>query len=236
MKLFKLFSIIALIGASAVPALAQCSGAGCTWTSVGTSKDYSGSQSGSYQSGSYQASASADTRLPGLGPNEYLCPTTCPTSVDVPEGGRVLDCYNVCKKEVAAPVYAPTYSPTPQPVYQAYAPVARPVIRQIVRPVIYVPTPVPMPVPTYVNGSMAMYPSQFYLQSPAQSPGQSPGQSYAQHQPRSVTIRVSDMNVGRKSSASMPAHVMTMPSLSAFDRTGATTSPYCVSAQPVCRH
>jgi len=67
------------------------------------------------------------TSFPGLGHNESLRPTTCPTAVHNPEGGQVLGCYNVVKA-------------VPQTTYY-----------RVVRPVIYVRYPVPTPiiVPTY---------------------------------------------------------------------------------------
>lgn len=60
--------------------------------------------------------------VPGLGANERLTPTSCPTAVHNPEGGQVLGCYSVVK---------------PAPVYRRL---------QVVRPVVYVPVPVPTPV------------------------------------------------------------------------------------------
>jgi len=74
----------------------------------------------------YNFSGSTAT-VPGLGLNESLRPTTCPTAVHNPEGGQVLGCYNVVK-------------PVPQTTYY-----------RVVRPIIYVRYPVPTPVvvPTY---------------------------------------------------------------------------------------
>jgi len=62
--------------------------------------------------------------VPGLGHNESLRATDCPTNVYNPEGGRVLGCYNVVK-----PVAAP-------------APIAQTTYYRVVRPVIYVRYPV----------------------------------------------------------------------------------------------
>lgn len=63
--------------------------------------------------------------LAGLGYNESLQATNCPTNVYNPEGARVLGCYNVVK-------------PVPQTNYV-----------RVVRPIIYVRYPVPVAVPTY---------------------------------------------------------------------------------------
>lgn len=70
----------------------------------------------------YSAPTSQTSKLAGLGPGESLCPTTCPVSVEVPEGGKVLDCYKVCKTVQAAP----------KRQYQ---------LVRVVRPVIYVQRP-----------------------------------------------------------------------------------------------
>ncbi len=66
------------------------------------------------------------TRLLGLGSNESLVPTSCPTSVYNPEGAEVLGCYSIAKPE---PVYV-------QPSYHMV---------QVVHPIIYVRYPVPTP-------------------------------------------------------------------------------------------
>lgn len=89
--------------------------------------------------------------VPGLGPNERLCPTTCPVDVYNPEGGEVLGCYDVCKP--IAKVSTP--APQPQIHHQAqtqhvvkYEPyVVQPTVIRVVRPVIYVRYPVPVPLP-----------------------------------------------------------------------------------------
>lgn len=91
------------------------------------------SSTASYMSlGSYQGAAAqtygfsgSPASLPGLGYNESLRPTTCPTAVYNPNGGKVLGCYNVVK------------------------PVAQTSYYRIVRPVIYVRYPVPVAVPQY---------------------------------------------------------------------------------------
>ena len=77
----------------------------------------SGSISDSYTDGNVEIYGFSGT-LPGLGHNESLQATNCPTAVYNPEGGRVLGCYNVVK-------------PVPKTTYY-----------RIVRPVIYVRYPV----------------------------------------------------------------------------------------------
>lgn len=77
----------------------------------------SGSISESYTDGNVEMYGFSGT-LPGLGHNESLQATNCPTAVYNPEGGRVLGCYNVVK-------------PVPKTTYY-----------RIVRPVIYVRYPV----------------------------------------------------------------------------------------------
>lgn len=133
MKLYRIASIAALLAATAIPAAAQCAGTTCSWTQAQPSTSYSSYTSSSYGASSYAAPAAQ--RMPGLAADEYLCPTTCPTSVNVPAGGRVLDCFNICKKEAPAPVYTPSY----QTYTQAY---------QVVRPVVYVNYPVPVALPS----------------------------------------------------------------------------------------
>lgn len=51
----------------------------------------------------YAAPAPRTPQLAGLGPDETLCPTTCPVSVDAPQGSKVLGCYGVCKTVRTAP-------------------------------------------------------------------------------------------------------------------------------------
>lgn len=77
----------------------------------------SGSISDAYTDGNVEMYGFSGT-LPGLGHNESLQATNCPTAVYNPEGGRVLGCYNVVK-------------PVPKTTYY-----------RVVRPVIYVRYPV----------------------------------------------------------------------------------------------
>jgi len=80
----------------------------------------------------------SEHRVNGMGANEYLSKTNCPTSVYNPEGGKVLGCYSVVK---------------PKPVYVQPAPVRVTVPTyntvRVVRPIIYVRYPVPVAVPVY---------------------------------------------------------------------------------------
>lgn len=76
-------------------------------------------------------------QLSGLGANESLQATNCPTNVYNPEGGRVLGCYNVVK-------------PVPQTNYV-----------RVVRPIIYVRYPVPVAVPTYTACNMVTHYSRY---------------------------------------------------------------------------
>lgn len=80
-------------------------------------------------------------RIDGMGSNEFLSETSCPTSVYNPGGAKVLGCYSVVK-----PVPAPVYRPAPVVVPQTYYQQVR-----VVRPIIYVryPVPTPVPVPIY---------------------------------------------------------------------------------------
>lgn len=110
--------------------------------------------------------------VPGLGPNERLCPVTCPVDVEVSEGGKVLGCYDICKP--IAPVQnsqsiykPPTFTQTQNVSYTQqshsqqtqgavehvvkYEPyLVNPVVQtthvRVIRPVIYVRYPVPVPV------------------------------------------------------------------------------------------
>ncbi len=81
-------------------------------------------------------------RIEGMGANEFLSETSCPTSVYNPEGAKVLGCYSVVKKAAPAPVYRPAPVVVPQVRYQQV---------RVVRPIIYVRYPVPTPyaVPVY---------------------------------------------------------------------------------------
>ncbi|MEE9346725.1 MAG: hypothetical protein V3U82_00925 [Robiginitomaculum sp.] len=125
MKLAHIISLVALSGATALIAAAPAQ-AGSDY--------YSASRYSS--SNTHNVIVNASQRLPGLGANEMLCPTPCATSVDVPAGGRVIDCFSVCKK--AEPVYV-----APAPVMQTYHRAY-----QVVRPVVYVNYPVPVMVPS----------------------------------------------------------------------------------------
>jgi len=78
-------------------------------------------------------------RIDGMGSNEFLSATTCPTSVYNPGGAKVLGCYSVVKK-APVPVYRPAPVVVPQTHYQQV---------RVVRPIIYVRYPVPTPVPVY---------------------------------------------------------------------------------------
>lgn len=84
------------------------------------------------------------TRLAGLGANESLVPTSCPTSVYNPEGAKVLGCYSV-NKPVVRKVYV-------QPQLHTV---------RVVRPVIYVrypvPTPYAVPVMTQCSSTWTRY-------------------------------------------------------------------------------
>ena len=81
----------------------------------------------------------SDYRIAGMGSNESLAPTTCPTSVYNPGGAKVLGCYSVVKP---APVMRPAPVVVPQMHYQHV---------RVVRPIIYVryPVPTPVAVPVY---------------------------------------------------------------------------------------
>ncbi len=87
----------------------------------------SGSISESYTDSSIQTHRfyGSVSAISGLGTNESLQSTQCPTAVYNPEGGQVLGCYNVVK------------------------PVAQTQYYRIVRPVIYVRYPVPVAAPCY---------------------------------------------------------------------------------------
>ena len=77
--------------------------------------------------------------VPGLGHNESLRATDCPTNVYNPEGGRVLGCYNVVKPVAPAPVAQTTYYSVVRPVIYVRYPVACCAPRPVVRPVIAQP-------------------------------------------------------------------------------------------------
>ena len=119
-----LTSFAALAVSSAAQATCM-NGTYCTSPQFSTSSQYL--SSANYQSTASQtySFSGSPTSLPGLGYNESLRPTTCPTSVYNPDGGTVLGCYNIVK-------------PIPQTTYY-----------RVVRPVIYVRYPVPVAVPQY---------------------------------------------------------------------------------------
>ncbi len=81
----------------------------------------------------------APSTVAGLGPNESLRATNCPTNVYNPDGGRVLGCYNVVKPAAPAPIAQTSYYRVVRPVIYVRYPVAccapRPVIRPAVQPV-----------------------------------------------------------------------------------------------------
>jgi len=79
-------------------------------------------------------------RVAGMGSNEFLSPTTCPTNVYNPGGNKVLGCYSVVK-----PVQV--VRPVPQIHYQQI---------RVVHPIIYVRYPVPTPLPVPVCRSQAL--------------------------------------------------------------------------------
>lgn len=99
----------------------------------------SGSISDSYVDNSAQTYGfhGSTSSIPGLGMNESLRATNCPTSVYNPEGGQVLGCYNVVK------------------------PVAQTRYYRIVRPVIYVRYPVPVAVPYYSGCTVVTHTSRY---------------------------------------------------------------------------
>ncbi|MCF6274701.1 MAG: hypothetical protein L3J05_02940 [Robiginitomaculum sp.] len=94
-------------------------------------------------------------RIDGMGSNEFLSETSCPTSVYNPGGAQVLGCYSVVKA-APAPVYrpAPIYRPAPVVVPQIHYQQVR-----VVRPIIYVRYPVPTPVRVYQQNFSNSYQS-----------------------------------------------------------------------------
>ncbi|MCF6220982.1 MAG: hypothetical protein L3J65_07700 [Robiginitomaculum sp.] len=88
-------------------------------------------------------------RIEGMGSNEFLSETSCPTSVYNPGGAQVLGCYSVVKA-APAPVYRPAPVVVPQIHYQQV---------RVVRPIIYVRYPVPTPVPVYQQNFSNSYQS-----------------------------------------------------------------------------
>ena len=77
----------------------------------------------------------------GLGHNESLRPTNCPTNVYNPEGGRVLGCYDVVKPVAPAPVAQTSYYRVVRPVIYVRYPVACCAPQPVYRP-----APPPQPV------------------------------------------------------------------------------------------
>lgn len=77
----------------------------------------------------------------GLGHNESLRATDCPTSVYNPEGGRVLGCYNVVKPVAPTPIAQTTYYRVVRPVIYVRYPVACCAPQPVYRP-----APPPQPV------------------------------------------------------------------------------------------
>jgi len=95
-----------------------------TMSSYATDATYgTGSISETYTSSDTYAFSGSTTSIPGLGANESLQMTSCPTNVYGTGEGRVLGCYNVVKA-------------VPQTTYY-----------RVVRPIIYVRYPVPVAVP-----------------------------------------------------------------------------------------
>jgi len=108
-----------------------------SWTSAGTS--YASSPASSYTSlygdaASY-SSTSDYSYSSSMSAPAGMVKVDCPYTVDVPEGGRVLDCYAVAQPK---PAPVTTYRPVYNTVQRAY---------QVVRPVVYVDYPVPVAVP-----------------------------------------------------------------------------------------
>lgn len=70
--------------------------------------------------------------IPGLAPDERLCPTVCPVDVMTPEGSKILDCYKICtpvepqahvQTQTAPQPIAPTQTQTTQTPVMPPAPV-----------------------------------------------------------------------------------------------------------------
>jgi hypothetical protein len=106
---------------------------------VSTQSYPTGSISNSYTDSSVQTYGfhGSTTGLSGLGTNESLQATNCPTNVYNPEGGKVLGCYNVVK------------------------PVAQTSYYRIVRPIVYVRYPVPVAVPYYSGCTVVTHVSRY---------------------------------------------------------------------------
>lgn len=84
--------------------------------------------SSAYQSHQYRQEGFSGT-YGGLGPNEFLHPTSCPISVHNPQGHQVAGCYKVVKR------WTPPQIQRPAPHRTYY---------RVVRPIIYVRYPVPV--------------------------------------------------------------------------------------------
>lgn len=67
----------------------------------------------------------SDRTIPGLGPNERLCPTDCPVDVMTPSGSEVLDCYKICTP--VSPQAETKVQTQPQPTVSLPVQPARPV-------------------------------------------------------------------------------------------------------------
>lgn len=80
----------------------------------------------------YSTAPLTSSVVSGLGLNESLQATTCPVSVDNPNGAKVLGCYNVVKPQ-----------PKPRPVVRTVVRTV-PTVYQVVRPIVYVRYPVPV--------------------------------------------------------------------------------------------
>ncbi len=110
-----------------------------SWTSAGT--NYVSAPASSYttrygDAATFSASSDYSYNSVSAAP-AGMVKVDCPYTVDVPEGGRVLDCFAVAQPK-PAPAPVTTYRPVYNTVQQAY---------QVVRPVVYVDYPVPVAVP-----------------------------------------------------------------------------------------
>lgn len=110
-----------------------------SWTSAGTS--YVSAPASTYSTrygdaGSYSAASDYSySSTSSISAPAGMVKVDCPYTVDVPEGGRVLDCFAVAQPK---PAPVTTYQPVYNTVQRAY---------QVVRPVVYVDYPVPVAVP-----------------------------------------------------------------------------------------
>ena len=113
-----------------------------SWTSAGTSyasapATYNYGSTSSYTTSSSYGQSSDYSYSSASAAPAGMTRVPCPYTVDVPEGGRVLDCYAIAKP-APAPAPVTTYRPVYNTVQSAY---------QVVRPVVYVDYPVPVAVP-----------------------------------------------------------------------------------------